>query len=77
MRRPVLQLIGVSVVVLALILLLKFTAANHASSPATNDAPATKASGIKTPWGEPDLQGIWTDEYQIPLQRPAHEQSRR
>jgi hypothetical protein len=25
----------------------------------------------KTPWGDPDLQGIWTDEYQTPLQRPA------
>jgi hypothetical protein len=23
-----------------------------------------------TPWGEPDLQGIWTDDYQTPLQRP-------
>jgi hypothetical protein len=26
---------------------------------------------LKTPWGEPDLQGIWTDEFDIPLQRPA------
>src|SRR5579871_678326 len=25
----------------------------------------------KTPWGEPDLQGIWTDETDTPLQRPA------
>src|SRR5215510_32178 len=25
----------------------------------------------KTPWGEPNLQGIWTDIYQTPLQRPA------
>jgi hypothetical protein len=25
----------------------------------------------KTPWGEPDLQGIWTDENNTPLQRPA------
>jgi hypothetical protein len=25
----------------------------------------------RTPWGEPDLQGIWTDDYQTPLQRPA------
>ena len=23
-----------------------------------------------TAWGEPDLQGIWTDPYQTPLQRP-------
>jgi len=31
----------------------------------------SKGASIKTPWGEPDLQGIWTDEYQTPLQRPA------
>ncbi len=27
-------------------------------------------SGLRTPWGDPDLQGIWNDPYQIPLQRP-------
>jgi hypothetical protein len=37
--------------------------------PASAQAPA--ASGPKTPWGEPDLQGIWTDEFDTPLQRPA------
>jgi hypothetical protein len=25
---------------------------------------------LKTPWGEPDLQGIWTDEFDTALQRP-------
>ena len=29
------------------------------------------AASLKTPWGEPDLQGIWTDETDTPLQRPA------
>src|SRR5881409_3076150 len=24
---------------------------------------------LRTPWGEPDLQGIWTDEFDTPLQR--------
>src|SRR6185503_20667223 len=32
---------------------------------------AQKATAPKTAWGEPDLQGIWTIEYQTPLQRPA------
>jgi len=32
--------------------------------------PAT-ASALTTPWGDPDLQGIWTDETDTPLQRPA------
>jgi len=27
------------------------------------------AVATKTPWGEPDLQGIWTAEDEIPLQR--------
>src|SRR4030095_3936022 len=26
---------------------------------------------MKTPWGGPDLQRIWTDPYQTPLQRPT------
>src|SRR3954463_12341786 len=37
-------------------------------------APSDKAqtgSASKTSWGDPDLQGIWNDEYTIPLQRPA------
>jgi hypothetical protein len=33
-------------------------------------APAS-ATALKTAWGEPDLQGIWTDESDTPLQRPA------
>ena len=34
-------------------------------------APAAAGTALKTPWGEPDLQGIWTDEFDTPLQRPA------
>jgi hypothetical protein len=30
---------------------------------------AVSGSALKTPWGEPDLQGIWTDEFDTPLQR--------
>jgi hypothetical protein len=33
--------------------------------------PAVSGTALKTPWGEPDLQGIWTDEFDTPLQRPA------
>ena len=32
---------------------------------------AAPAPALTTPWGEPDLQGIWTDETDTPLQRPA------
>jgi hypothetical protein len=34
---------------------------------ASGTAPA--AAALKTPWGEPDLQGIWTDETDTLLQR--------
>jgi hypothetical protein len=34
-------------------------------------APAASGPVLKTSWGEPDLQGIWTDEFDTPLQRPA------
>src|SRR5215475_145981 len=30
---------------------------------------ATPTTTLTTPWGEPDLQGIWTDETDTPLQR--------
>ena len=42
-----------------------------AQAPAASDATATRNSALKTPWGEPDLQWIWTHETDIPLQRPA------
>ncbi len=32
---------------------------------------AREGAALKTPWGEPDLQGIWTDESDTLLQRPA------
>src|SRR5207342_457024 len=38
---------------------------------ASAQAPAASAPApaLKTPWGEPDLQGIWTDETDTPLER--------
>jgi hypothetical protein len=41
-----------------------------AQAPATSAAPAA-VPALKTPWGEPDLQGIWTEEFDTPLQRAA------
>ena len=29
----------------------------------------TASASLKTPWGDPDLQGIWTDETDTPFQR--------
>src|SRR5260370_15259365 len=38
-----------------------------AKAPAASVMPPAPA--LTTPWGEPDLQGIWTDETDTPLQR--------
>jgi len=42
-----------------------------AQAPAASATSPPQAPALKTPWGEPDLQGIWTDETDTPLQRPA------
>jgi hypothetical protein len=45
------------------------------SVPGTGASAQTRAqasaagTSLKTPWGEPDLQGIWTDEFDTPFQR--------
>ncbi len=44
-----------------------------AQAPASAAAPA---STLKTPWGEPDLQGIWTVETDTPFQRSPKYASR-
>jgi len=62
MRIRLLKSIGASVAIVSALILLKPSATTVA-----NEASAA----LKTPWGEPDLQGIWTDESDTPLQRPA------
>jgi hypothetical protein len=42
-----------------------------AQTPAAFGTAPTPAPALMTPWGEPDLQGIWTDETNTPLERPA------
>jgi hypothetical protein len=47
------------------------TTTASAQAPAASGATPAPAPSLKTAWGEPDLQGIWTDETTTPLQRPA------
>jgi hypothetical protein len=61
---------GAAVVVVAAGVLLKLTTVPVASQTRTAAAAAKAGPAPKTAWGEPDLQGIWIDEYQTPLQRP-------
>jgi len=50
-------------------------AASKPAPAAAKAAPAAKATRAwaakKTPWGDPDLQGVWNDATSTPLQRPA------
>src|SRR6266853_5579806 len=71
MRTRLLKLIGVAAVILAVLVFLKPTEVAVADQPPAASAKAPAALELKTPWSEPDLQGIWTDESETPLQRPA------
>ena len=59
MRTRLPNAIGSSAAILSVVFL------NPTATTAQNQAM------LKTAWGEPDLQGIWTDETDTPLQRPA------
>ena len=63
MNNRILELIGLAVVLAAVVGLLRW-----APAPAAVGAAQTQA--LVTAWGEPDLQGIWTDLYTTPLERP-------
>ena len=60
------EMIGVAAVLVAVAGLLT-VARGRAADP----TPATTAAVPRAPGGDPDLQGIWTDPFQTPLQRPA------
>src|SRR5262245_53216667 len=34
--------------------------------------PAATYTPGKTPWGDPDLQGVWDNDTVVPMQRPAN-----
>ena len=71
MRRRVLEVIGVLTVIMAVTGLLKLAPVRVAGQAQTAPGQAEVAPATPTAWGDPDLQGIWTTDYEIPLQRPA------
>jgi hypothetical protein len=68
MRDKFLGLMTTAIASAALGAVAAFSAAPTSGHTEAAGAAAT-ASSPKTPWGEPDLQGIWTDETDTPLQR--------
>jgi hypothetical protein len=71
MRVRLLELIGVAAVVTALGYLAAFPVRGQAPAGGQTDGAAASGAPLRTPWGEPDLQGIWANDFQIPLERPA------
>src|SRR5207244_4568671 len=73
MSRRLLQLIGLAAVIMVVVALLTLAPiAGQAPTARATAGDAEKAGPAgKTPWGEPDLQGIWTNHYEIPVERPA------
>jgi hypothetical protein len=75
MKKSLVGAIGVAATVLAVAGLLKLTAVPvEGQTPAATAGAGTATSPGPAPttaWGDPDLQGIWTDPYQTPLQRPT------
>jgi hypothetical protein len=42
-----------------------------AGTPRTGSTGASKAASVRTPWGDPDLQGIWANMTSTPLEAPT------
>src|SRR2546428_3094356 len=63
---------GVAAVLVVFVVFLEQTPVPAASP----DPPASGQAVARTPWGEPDLQGIWTNNFDTPLERPARYKDR-
>ena len=72
MRHRRLVFIGTMAIVTASVSLASVLVAGQVptATPRTTAAAAT-GTPIRTPWGEPDLQGIWSNPVVTPLERPA------
>jgi hypothetical protein len=68
-----LLLLAVTATTVAVVSLLIRTVAGRISETPSKPLTAAVKTGPvpKTPWGEPDLQGIWSRDVDIPLERPA------
>src|SRR5687768_14964627 len=75
MSRRFLELIGVAAVFIAVVVLLKLAlvpVVGQTPPESAQAGAATKAGPApNTSWGEPDLQGLWSYDFEVPLQRPS------
>ena len=72
MRQRLLQMVGVAATMTVVALAMVTVAGQAPTTGGRAAAPAAKAGPApKTVWGEPDFQGIWSREADVPLQRPT------
>ena len=71
MRARLLQLMGVGATITVVSLIVATVGCQAQTTTGKAGAAAKTSPAPKTPWGEPDLQGLWTIERVVPLQRPA------
>ena len=71
-KARLLLLAGIVTTVAVVSLVIWAVAGRPSAAPSKAPTVADKTGTVpKTPWGEPDLQGIWSREFDIPLERPA------
>jgi hypothetical protein len=72
---PLGALVGLLVVLVIVTWAAVFTAGQTGQKPATATTPkpaaAAAKTGPRTPWGDPDLQGVWFVLADVPLERSA------
>ncbi len=71
-KRRLLLLAGMAMTVAAVSLVIRAVAGRISAAASKASTVAVKTGAApRTPWGEPDLQGIWSRDVDIPLERPA------
>ena len=71
-KERLLLLAGMATIVASVSLAMRSAAGQASATTSQEPAVAVKTGPApKTPWGEPDLQGIWAKEFDIPLERPT------
>src|SRR3989442_8753916 len=69
-KERLLLLAGMATIVASVSLAMRSAAGQASATTSQEPAVAVKTGPApKTPWGEPDLQGIWSREVDIPLER--------
>jgi hypothetical protein len=74
MRTRLLALVGLAAAIALAALSFKpdlLAVSDEAAAERPTTPTDRAATALRTPWGDPDLQGIWTNEFDTPLQRAA------